>query len=231
MEPNKLENSFREQLNKREIQPSEMAWDRLDAMLSVAENKKPKKRTWMYVAASFLGFILIGSLFFKQSETEIKRNDAVVTQENKTRSQTEENINQNQVQGVSSSTINTVQSNQIALATNQKKSKKVIVGTKTEKSNPEKINQVFVEESIAQEEKVKPNRYIESESLLAEAETKLQTESIKSYVAKAGVKVNSKNLLKSVEGELDDTFREKVVRSIGKNYESVKSSLATRNQE
>lgn len=231
MEPNKLENSFREQLNKREIQPSEMSWDRLDAMLSVTENKKPKKRTWMYVAASFLGFILIGSLFFKQSETEVKTNDAVVVQENKTPSEIEENTIQNQVQEVSSSTINTVQSNQNAVAANQKTSKKVIKITEKEKSNPEKINPIFVEESIAQEQKVKQNRYIESESLLAEAETKLQSESIKSSVAKAGVKVNSKNLLKSVEGELDDTFREKVVRSIGKNYESVKSSLATRNQE
>lgn len=231
MEPNKLENSFREQLNKREIQPSEMSWDRLDAMLSVTENKKPKKRTWMYIAASFLGFILIGSLFFKQSETEVKTNDAVVVQENKTPSEIEENTIQNQVQEVSSSTINAVQSNQNAIAANQKTSKKVIKITEKEKSNPEKINPIFVEESIAQKQKVKQNRYIESESLLAEAETKLQSESIKSSVAKAGVKVNSKNLLKSVEGELDDTFREKVVRSIGKNYESVKSSLATRNQE
>lgn len=231
MEPNKLDNNFREQLNKREIQPSEMSWDRLDAMLSVAENKKPKKRTWMYVAASFLGFILIGSLFFKQSETEVKTNDAVVVQENKTPSQSEESTIQNQDQEVSSSTINAVQSNQNAIAANQKTSKNVIATTKREKSNPEKINPIFVEESIAQEEKVKPNRYIESESLLAEAETKLQSESIKSSVAKSGIKVSSKNLLNSVEGELDDTFREKVVRSIGKNYESVKATLSTRNQE
>ena len=139
MEPNKLENSFREQLNKREIQPSEMAWDRLDAMLSVTENKKPKKRTWMYVAASFLGFILIGSLFFKQSETEVKTNDSVVVQENKTPNQAEENTIQNQVQEVSSSTINAVQSNQNAIATNQKTSKKVIATIKKEKLNPEKM--------------------------------------------------------------------------------------------
>jgi len=40
MEPNKLETQIKEQLNAREIQPSEMAWDRLDAMLTVAEEKK-----------------------------------------------------------------------------------------------------------------------------------------------------------------------------------------------
>lgn len=228
MEPNKLENNFREQLNRREIQPSEMAWDRLDAMLSVAENKKPKKRTWLYIAASFLGFMLIGSLFFNQSETEIKTNDAVVVQEN-TKSQTE-NTSQDQTSPVSSSTITAVQPNQKAIASVTTSSKK---GSKATTENSSISEKGTEEVQIIEEIKpvVKPNRYIESESLLAEAETKLQTESIKSSVAKSGVKVNSKNLLNSVEGELDNTFRERVVRSIGKNYETVKSSLATRNQE
>lgn len=228
MEPNKLENNFREQLNRREIQPSEMAWDRLDAMLSVAENKKPKKRTWLYIAASFLGFMLIGSLFFNQSETEIKTNDAVVVQEN-TKSQTE-NTSQDQTSPVSSSTITAVQPNQKAIASVTTSSKK---GSKAATENSSISEKGTEEAQLIEEIKpvVKPNRYIESESLLAEAETKLQTESIKSSVAKSGVKVNSKNLLNSVEGELDDTFRERVVRSIGKNYETVKSSLATRNQE
>ena len=43
MEPNKLENKMREKLNKRTIQPSANAWDRLDAMLSVTEQKTEKK--------------------------------------------------------------------------------------------------------------------------------------------------------------------------------------------
>lgn len=229
MEPNKLENNFREQLHKREIQPSEMAWDRLDAMLSVTENERPKKRTWMYIAASFLGFILMGSLFFNQSETEIKTNDAVVIQKN-TESQPE-NTSQKESSPVSSSTITAVQPSQNAIASTMPSSKK---GSKALKENSS-ISQKGIEEVQQIEEKtapdVKQNKYIESESLLAEAETKLQTEAIKSSVAKSGVRVSSKSLLSSVEGELDNTFREKVVRSIGKNYESVKSTLATRNQE
>ncbi len=44
MEPNNLEKDFREKLNQRTIEPSDKAWDRLDAMLSVAEEKKPKKK-------------------------------------------------------------------------------------------------------------------------------------------------------------------------------------------
>ena len=88
MEPNKLENDFRNKLNQREIQPSEKAWDRLDAMLSVTEKKKPN-RTWMYIAASFLGFLLVGTLFFKQSEVEIEKTNQVITLEEKNNTEKE----------------------------------------------------------------------------------------------------------------------------------------------
>ncbi len=52
MEPNKLETQIKEKLNSREIQPTEMAWDRLDAMLSVAEEKKTKR--FPFLTAKFI---------------------------------------------------------------------------------------------------------------------------------------------------------------------------------
>ena len=81
MEQNKLDTQFKEKLNSREIKPTDMAWDRLDAMLSVAENKKPKRKfTWLYIAASFIGFILISTVFFNQKENtiDIKKNTVVI---------------------------------------------------------------------------------------------------------------------------------------------------------
>ncbi len=42
MELNKLEKQIKEQLNSREIQPSEIAWDKLDSLLNAAE--KPKRK-------------------------------------------------------------------------------------------------------------------------------------------------------------------------------------------
>ena len=66
MEPNKLEREFREKLEKRAIQPSDMAWDRLDAMLSVAEKKKKPNRAWMYMAASFFGIRHPWRIIFRQ---------------------------------------------------------------------------------------------------------------------------------------------------------------------
>ena len=43
MKPNNIDNQIREKLNAIEIQPSAQAWDRLDAMLAVSEEKKSKK--------------------------------------------------------------------------------------------------------------------------------------------------------------------------------------------
>ena len=67
MEQHELENEFRNKLNQREINPSENAWDRLDAMLTVAEEKKPIRRySWLYVAASIIGLAFLGTIFFSQ---------------------------------------------------------------------------------------------------------------------------------------------------------------------
>ena len=80
MEPNKIEEQFKQMLNSRELQPSDNAWDRLDAMLSVAEEKKTKPSYgWLYIAASIIGFIFVGILFFSQTEEliDIRRNDVV----------------------------------------------------------------------------------------------------------------------------------------------------------
>ena len=84
MEPNNFEKDFREKLNNRTIEPSDKAWDRLDAMLSVAENKKPKgKNKWLYIAASVVGFLLVGTFFFNQKKNTLETTkNAIVIEEN-----------------------------------------------------------------------------------------------------------------------------------------------------
>lgn len=67
---NNLENQFRKKLNDRIIKPSDKAWDRLDAMLSVSEKKKPKSN-WIWIAASLVVFATIGSFFLKTDKNGI----------------------------------------------------------------------------------------------------------------------------------------------------------------
>jgi hypothetical protein len=71
MEPNKLENKMREKLNQRTIQPSSNTWDRLDAMLSVKEQKPKRNFKWLSIAAVFVGFTLIG-IFILNKEKSIE---------------------------------------------------------------------------------------------------------------------------------------------------------------
>ncbi|MBC8883410.1 hypothetical protein H9X57_08295 [Flavobacterium piscinae] len=71
MEPNNIENQIREKLTQREIQPSAKAWDRLDAMLSVEEQKPKRNFKWLSIAAIFMGFTLIG-IFMMNNENSVK---------------------------------------------------------------------------------------------------------------------------------------------------------------
>jgi hypothetical protein len=93
MEPNKIDNQFREKLNAREIQPSAQALDRLDAMLTISEEKKPKKGYgWFFAAASTLLFFGLGFFLFNSNETtEINNSIPVVTTINEEKDSVETN--------------------------------------------------------------------------------------------------------------------------------------------
>ena len=82
MEPNNIEKQIREQLNARQINPSENSWDRLDAMLSVAENKKRKPVVfWWYSAAAIVLFFSIGAFFFNSNNSIDKTSSPIVNNE------------------------------------------------------------------------------------------------------------------------------------------------------
>src|SRR6187402_3360808 len=133
MGQNKIDNDFRDKLNQREIKPSENAWDRLDAMLTVAEEKKPKRSYgWLYIAASFIGFLFIGIAFFGSTEEMIdsRRNPVVI-----------ENGNQKPVENETAATEKTPRATQsiaIAAVANPKHTKAIKVKTI---NNPSTIHQ------------------------------------------------------------------------------------------
>lgn len=239
MEPNKFDDIVREKLEKRTIQPREMAWDRLDAMLSVAEEKtaKPKKnkRAWMYIAASFLGFLLLGTIFLKQGNnndaTEVKSTDvqvATATEEplvqEVAKTETEAAVVNQAINAkeevVAATTAFEVKTGTAAPNVLQKKHKRVAAITVQSPLNTEGAvaqavkNEIIVEKPVANE----------AEILLAAA---TDTDEAK----KPAVKVNAKSLLSSVEGELDSSFRNKAMQAIVKNYNTVKTSVANRNHK
>lgn len=239
MEQNKLETQIKEQLNSREIKPSEMAWNRLDAMLSVAEEKKTKRSFgWLYIAASILVLVSAGMFFFNQKEIIVKSEDSIVVNENTNKKSENDSvikkqnfINNSSNKQEATAVINTIKNQQTIITTSNQKSSKSFnsINQKTRVNtikNP--LNKVQNKEVIAQKEQPKlelqktdiisnPNQEIASIQKATPTDTK--------------IKVNANSLLSQVDGELNQTFRDKVINKINKNYQEVKVALATRNQE
>ena len=222
MEPNKLETQFKEKLNSREIKPTEMAWDRLDAMLAVSEVKKPKRKfTWLYIAASFVGFLLITTVFFNQKEPSVdsKKNTVVIEKTNTKKSSIPE-IKSKIKEPILSKTILNQETN--SLVQNQKISKEKIISNSQESAVTEiqlnNRNLIITDKTSFISDNI--------DSLLASAE-----KNNKSDVKKSTVKINSSDLLHQVDGELELSFREKALNTINKKFKEAKEALANRNNQ
>ena len=240
MEPNNIENQFRDKLNKREIKPSESSWDRLDAMLTVADpsvselaKQKPKRNyRWMYFAASFLGFILIATVFLSQTEEVIdSKHDKVVFEEKPVQ---EKDTTLEEVMGIPSENknIETVSKLEKAVV---KQQNKVVEKPKTTLIFEEKpSNQIAettkkVNNSSLSIINQKTNVTVDADALLASVEQPKPSQSFsKNAVA---IKVNSNELLSEIDDELELSFRERVLKSFNKKYQEVKVAVAKRNVE
>jgi hypothetical protein len=232
MGQNKMEKDFRNKLNEREITPSANAWDRLDAMLTVAEKKPTRNYGWMYIAAGILGFLFIGTIYFSQTEEmiDVKRNNVVIENNQKPFENTiskpdgivpatapktitaatepKIKINQNQ----SDTTLNPIKT---VPETNQNRE---LIATSNPTPNPQMNGTIIPQKS---EQQVTPAKVDE---LLANV----------APTPKAGsksIRVNSKSLLSQVDGEINLTFREKVLRKVGKNYQEVADAVSNRNAQ
>ena len=222
MEPNKYDTDFRTKLNNREITPSADSWNKLNGMLSATPEKKKKPMIWLYIAASILGFLFVGNLFMMQlggGSDDIQ----VVNQENPaiiTPLEIQQNINNIQEQ------VADVQSEQRTIKVKESRNQIAKVGSPT--SN--KATKLVEEEIAIVNSPALPHKAIRNmvnddnlEKLLADASS--------SQKPNSAVKVSAKNLLSQVDGEIELTFREKMIRSVSKNYQEIKVAVSNRNLE
>ena len=227
MEPNKIDNQIREKLNAREIQPSAQAWDRLDAMLTVSEEKKPKKGYgWFFVAASTILFFGLGFFLFNSNETtEINNSTPIVT----TINEEIDTVETNKIDEIS------VEKEQPILVQNE------VNFSKTQKNKKSKETNELIKPENDLEEKITPNsqlqtpnsyKYVSPENLLAEVQTgeKVIT-SDKKISPKPKMKVDANSLLTNVEKELDENHRETTLDKLNRKLKDAKSALANRNYE
>ena len=228
---NKVEQEFKDKLEQRTIRPTDMAWDRLDAMLSVAEEKKqPRKQYWMYIAASFLGFLLVGSILLRQEKAgtngvDINTGTAVVNDvqpqskmENKDVSEAENKVIDAIVPSQSDA-VAVQQRTQVNPRMMQEKAVRPKAGI-----SESKLSDTNIQEAVASHE-TEANPVQETEKLLA------QSLDNTTPAKKSSLKVDAGSLLSSVESELDESFRSEVLQRVVKNYNTVKTSVANRNYQ
>jgi len=232
MKKSVIENQFKEKINAREIIPSKASWDRLDAMLTVAE--KPKRSfKWMYIAASILGFLLIGSLYFNQNKNETVINkDTIVVNESKVIPEIKTGPGKINL----TKRVEATKNIEKQLASTETKSKVgsdgVLSNSEIQVAEKEIVQEqqiVIINQKAEQKIVLQKTTYVNADELLASVDNASPKKS--SAVAKSNVKVNSNELLTQVDGELDLTFREKAIKTVNQNFKAVKLALSNRNSE
>ncbi len=233
MERNKMEADFREKLNKREILPSSHAWDRLDAMLTVAEDKKPKSNyTWLFIAAGFIGLLLVATLFFKNSQSQEGVENEVVIENNKVEeTTTDTQINQPLTPQVAPET-------QLALETETPIKVKERISNKGQIATQVNANQNQIAENKTSSNATLAitNNVLNNDAAVAVQDVQIDklldnAASNDKVFLKQTIKVDANALLSQVDGELDTSFRERALQIVTKNYKSVKVVLSTRNDQ
>ena len=230
MQSNKFDNQIREKLNARTIQPNAKSWDRLDAMLSVQEEKKPRKGfLWLYIAASFFVFFGLGVFLFNSDKNiEINTQNPVLVAVDKTidsveKNKAEEILIESQQPVVVQNEIN------LSKSVNSIKEKTTIFNkSNSVQENDNKANPTY----NLQPTTSSAYKYISPENLLAEVQNEKKNLSSESNVSKKpSVKIDANALLSKVEKELDESYRETTLDKLNKNFNAVKSAIVNRNYE
>lgn len=249
MEPNKLEQEIQQKLLQGSIQPSANAWDRLDAMLTVAEQQaapqeiklvpvKKNNRSWLYMAAAFL--LMLGGGFFlmnHEAEQNVIDTNAPQVVTNKTE--------QPQTTAPATQVTQDTAPQYSEVADAAKPIAKKALQPKAEKSYKQVQNLTAQNHEIAQQNNVQVNNQntqapdakvsklkVDPQALLASVEGKSNpANSAVANINQPKIKVNPNTLLDNVEGELNESFRGKVINTLERKYKAVKTAVATRNLE
>lgn len=239
MAQNKLETQIKEQLNAREIKPTEMAWDRLDAMLSVAEEKKSKKGFgWLSIAAVFVGLLFGGFVLFQLNSNDIQIENSVVNQENNPDKVETSTENQNEI--VPSTTEISTEVAQVK-STNNKRS----IINQNQNQNHRQSNQksiqndnpilekqeLIADNSLSNEIKIEPNIKVVPITVNPDLLLAVVESNKKEKGSKSSLKVSAKSLLAQAEGEQKQDFKETRFQKLKRNFKTVKTAVSNRNNQ
>ncbi|GGZ72958.1 hypothetical protein [Algibacter mikhailovii] len=257
MELNELDRSIKENLEKRSISPSADAWNSLSNRLDADTEKKKNHRTyWMLgLAASLVGVLLVvtqwggGEDIMKDEPFKVvvvpnvTETEAVKPIQQNVSKEKDKSVQQDLVKAeqepknktVIKEIISAKNSQKIALEKNQTEAPaKTQENLSIQAPAPDKnltFEQQKIQDVVAEVHALKDKNIEVTEAdidaLLFKAQNEIAHKRL--YQESTG-KVDANALLQSVEQELDQSFRSKVLEALKASYNSVKTSIAQRNK-
>jgi len=250
MAPNKFEKHIKEELNKREIKPSDEAWEKLSSQLNTSNQSQKKGYVWYGVAASFIGLLVVSVLYLNRNETQITPNIQVVDLP-------EEEIKDNTNFDTDVLLEDTIKEVEITASTIKNNVKKESISSDKLASKissiedmnalPEKENLAIkdvqvdnklaskiinskIVEVITQVDLLEKNNDAltdaEVDSLLRNAQREIMANKL---FRKDNNSVDAMALLATVEGELDTSFRNQIFETLKTGFLKARTALADRN--
>ena len=250
MAPIKFEENIKQRLEKRTIEPSSNAWDKLSRRLDdQGENSNNKIIWWIGIAASFIGAFLVVTLFVNtndqeaiipevvetpvddsiiipESNTEDNIDKKTIIQSNVTEELVFEDLNKTDVDPKNSGIEKretTLRENE-ALASNNPIAINENANTSNEKYTEEKESKAT--DALSNKSEVQIKEDPEIDLLLKQAQ---QDIALRKNENDKKLTIDSNALLEDVETDLDQSFREKIFETIITSYNSVKTAVAQRN--
>lgn len=218
---NLIETKAHESLKDRAIEPSAKAWDRIDAMLTIDEQVKPKRSfNLIKIAASFLllGFI-ISMLFVNKDEKTIPQ---VVNSEIEN---TNYITNEDTSLPKKSSEIENIFSKKETLADANKNE----IVPKSEIKNVITSNNIDDSIKIVENKSTPSQINVDAQRLLAEVEQELRDDQFKNKKSLAinttKIKIDPTLLLDETEHEMNQSFKEKAVEKINVQFKNIKEAF------
>ena len=252
MAPNKFEQHIKDALEKREIKPSVITWDKISEKLDTPQKSKKNNYLWLGIAASFTGLLIISTIYFNYDKTDTNATDTTVdTNKDSTEIKNNkatpllENIVEPQIVNT---TIDKQEKIEVSVKPTQIKPEKlnnypqkneiievatVIPKLKLElqkdKVSTEKIIQQKIPEVIAKVNKLEQNDEtitdLEVDSLILKA----QQELLQNKIFRQNQSVDAIALLNEVENELDKPLKDQLFDLLKKGIYETRNAIADRN--
>lgn len=211
-----IDKDFREKLATREITPSPAAWDRLDAMLTVAEKNDAKKpfRINFWLVAAAVSAVLLGIFFLTES------NQKPVEQMVQTPQLKEE------VQPLPLT--DSVASQPRVLPAQPVVSPRILRSSPLAHAEPKTIQQETIRQEEIKAQTNQPQTVLPKPFTGPSADELLTSQP---EVKSKRISINPSSLLTEVDGALERSFRERVLESVDERFRKARTALANRNNQ